>query len=199
MASDPCMRTSKTKYIIQLVILASLATCALLWIFAYDSDEYNVFRVAIEKVHGSDGVKHYVLRANTGPCTSFGMSCFHRKRLAVPVSANATYWIRNFTCRSIPIDLPIKYPYVLASEQDLKPVYTFATPDARTALLQTKIVESYGVVALSRVGSNLNHTRAVIYVELQYCGLCGGGQYYYLAKENGAWRVTDVAGNTWIS
>jgi hypothetical protein len=42
------------------------------------------------------GVKHYVLRANTGPCAPFGMSSFHRKRLAVPVSANASYWIRNF-------------------------------------------------------------------------------------------------------
>jgi hypothetical protein len=45
---------------------------------------------------------------------------------------------------------------------------------------------------------NFTHTRAVVYVELLYCGLCGGGQYYYLAKENGVWRVTDVAG-TWIS
>jgi len=41
--------------------------------------------------------------------------------------------------------------------------------------------------------SHLNHTSAVVYVELQYCGLGGGGQYYYLAKENGAWSVTDVA------
>ena len=57
---------------------------------------------------------------------------------------------------------------------------------------------SYCVVALSRVGFNLNHTRAVIDVELQYFGLCGGGQYYYLAKGNGAWRVIDLAG-TWIS
>ena len=90
------------------------------------------------------------------------------------------------------------YPHALASEQDLQPVYTSASPDAKTALLQTKIVESYGAVALSRVGFNLTHTRAVIYVELLYCGLCGGGQYYYLAKQNGAWRVIDVAG-TWIS
>jgi hypothetical protein len=48
------------------------------------------------------------------------------------------------------------------------------------------------------VGFDFTHTRAVVYVELLYCGLCGGGQYYYLAKENGVWRVTDVAG-TWIS
>jgi hypothetical protein len=78
------------------------------------------------------------------------------------------------------------------------PLIIDPNPDAKTALLQTKIVESYGVVALSRVGFDFAHTRAVIYVELLYCGLCGGGQYYYLAKENGVWRVIDVAG-TWIS
>jgi hypothetical protein len=94
--------------------------------------------------------------------------------------------------------LPLKRPYTLASEQDLQPVYTSTNPDAKTALLQAKIVEGYGVVALSRVGFDSTHTRAVIYVELLYCGLCGGGQYYYLAKENGVWRVIDVAG-TWIS
>ena len=94
--------------------------------------------------------------------------------------------------------MPLKHPYTLVSELDLQPVYTSAKPDAKTALLQEKIVKSYGVVALSRVGFNLTHTRAVIYVELQYCGLCGGGQYYYLAKQNGVWRVIDAAG-TWIS
>ena len=116
----------------------------------------------------------------------------------MPVSANANYWIKNFICRSIPANLPLKHPYTLVSELDIQPVYISAKPDAKTALLQAKIVTSYGVVALSRVGFNLTHTRAVIYVELLYCGLCGGGQYYYLAKQNGAWRVIDAAG-TWIS
>ena len=180
------------------MILISAAACMFLWVLSYDGDEHNVFRAAVEQVHGSDGVEQYVLRANTEPCGPFGMSSFHRKKLAVPVSANANYWIKNFLRRSIPANLPLEHPYTLASEQDLQPVYTSAKPDAKTALLQTKIVKSYGVVALSRVGFNLTHTRAVIYVELQYCGLCGGGQYYYLAKQNGAWRVIDAAG-TWIS
>jgi hypothetical protein len=181
-----------------LLLLISAAACISFWVLSYDGDERNVFRVAVEKVHGSDGVEHYVLRANTGPCTPFGMSSFHRKKLAVPVSANVNFWIKNFICWSLPANLPLKHPHALASEQDLQLVYTSANPDAKTALLQTKIVESYGIVALSRVGFNLTHTRAVIYVELLYCGLCGGGQYYYLAKQNGAWRVIDVAG-TWIS
>lgn len=192
------MKTTRTTLLVRLIILISAAACLFLWVLSYDGDERNVFRVAVEQVHGSDGVEQYVLRANTGPCTPFGMSSFHRKKLAVPVSANANFWIKNFMCRSVPSNLPLKHPYTLASEQDLHVVYASTNPNAKTALLQTQIVNSYGVVALSRVGFNLSHTRAVIYVELLYCGLCGSGQYYYLAKENGEWRVTDAAG-TWIS
>lgn len=180
------------------VILISAAVCVSLCLLCYDSDERNVFRVAVEQVHGLDGVEQYVLRANTGPCTPFGMSSFHRKKLAVPVSADANFWIKNFVCRSLPANLALKYPYTLASERDLQAVYSSRKPHPKTALLQTEIVRSYGVVALSRVGFNLTHTRAVIYVELLYCGLCGSGQYYYLAKQNGAWRVIDTAG-TWFS
>jgi hypothetical protein len=191
------METPKTKHVVRSVLLVSTAACVLFWAFSYDADEQDVFRAAVEKVHGSDGVEHYVLRASTGPCTPFGMSSFHRKKLAVAVSANANFWIKNFICRPLPAYLPLQHPYALASEQDLQPIYTSANPDAKTALLQKKIVESYGVVALSRVGLDFTHTRAVIYVELLYCGLCGGGQYYYLAKEKGVWRVIDVAG-TWI-
>lgn len=114
------------------------------------------------------------------------------------MDADFNYWTKNFICRSLPADLPLTRPYFLVSDHDLEPVYASAAPDAKTALLQKEIVKAYGVVAVSRTGFNLVHTRAVIYVELLYCGLCGGGQYYYLAKENGAWRVIDAAG-TWIS
>ena len=165
---------------------------------SYDGDERSVFGVALEQVHGSDGVEQYVLRPNSGPCTPFGMSSFHRKKLAVAISANTNFWIKNFVCRTLPANLQLKHPYTLVSDQDLQTVYTSAKPDVKTAILQTIIAKSYGVVALSRVGFNLSHTRAVIYVELQYCGLCGGGQYYYLAKQNGTWQVISIAG-TWIS
>ena len=180
------------------MILISVAVCVLLSLLSYDSDECSVFRVAVEQVHGSDGVEQYVLGANTGPCTPFGISSFHRKKLAMPISAKTNFWTKNCVCRSLPANLPLKHPYTLVSERDLRPVYTSEKPDAKTALLQTKIVKSYGVVAISRVGFDLTHTRAVIYVELLYCGLCGDGQYYYLAKQNGAWRVIETAG-TWIS
>lgn len=191
------MKTIRVKHLVSAILIVA-GVCTSLWVISYDGDERGVFGAAIEQVHGSDGVEQYVLRAHTEPCTPFGTSSFHRKKLAVAISANANFWIKTFVCRSLPANLPLKHPYTLASEQDLRPVYTSAKPDAQTALLQTKIVNSYGVVALSRVGFNLTHTRAVIYVELQYCGLCGSGQYYYLAKQNDAWRVIGTAG-TWIS
>lgn len=196
--SDLNVRTRKIRQISVSGLLISAAACLLFWTLAYDTDERKVFRAAVEEIHGSDGVEDYVLLATTGPCTPFGMSKFHRKKLAVPVDANADYWVKNLACRSLPDDLPLDHPHTLVPQRDLQSVYTSATPDAKTALLQKKIVKSYGVVALSRAGLNLTHTRAVIYVELLYCGLCGSGQYYYLAKENGVWRVTDVA-STWIS
>lgn len=195
--SNRLVKTIGVKHLVSAILIVA-GVCTSFWVISYDGDERSVFRAAIEQIHGSDGVEQYVLRANTEPCTPFGMSSFHRKRLAVAISANANFWIKNFACRSLPTNLPLKHPYTLAAEHDLRRVYTSAKPDAKTALLQTKIVSSYGVVALSRVGFNLTHTRAVIYVELQYCGLCGGGQYYYLAKQNGAWRVIGTAG-TWIS
>lgn len=195
--SNPLVKTVGVKRLVSAILIVAGA-CISLWVLSYDRDERSVLEVAVEQVHGSDAVEQYVLRANSGPCMPFGMSSFHRKKLGVATSASANFWIKNLICRSLPADLPLKHPYTLVPERDLQPVYTLAKPDAKTALLQTKIVKSYGVVALSRVGFNVTHTRAIIYVELQYCGLCGSGQYYYLAKQNGAWRVVGTAG-TWIS
>jgi len=129
---------SRTKHVVQSVLLISATACISFWVFSYDGDERDVFRVAVETVHGSDGVEQYVLRENSGPCTPFGMSSFHRKKLAVPVSANASFWIKNFICRPLPAHLPLKHSYALASERDLQSVYTSANPDAKTALLQAK-------------------------------------------------------------
>jgi len=128
LVADPRVRTAKTKQVVQSVLLISAAACIPYWLLSYDGDERKVFRVAVEEVHSSDGIEHYVLRANTGPCTPFGISSFHRKKLAVRLSANANFWIKNFICRSLPAYLPLKYPYTLASEQDLQPVYTSASP-----------------------------------------------------------------------
>src|SRR5258707_15825159 len=96
LVSNPLVRTARTKHVVQSVLLISAAACISFWVFSYDGDERDVFRVAVERVHGSDGVEQYVLRENTGPCIPFGMSSFHRKKLAVPVSANASFLDKEF-------------------------------------------------------------------------------------------------------
>ena len=44
----------------------------------------------------------------------------HRKKPAVPVSANANFWIKNFIYRSLPAYLPLEHPYALASDKSLE-------------------------------------------------------------------------------
>jgi hypothetical protein len=141
--SNRLVKTTRIKCLVS-VILVSAAVCVLLYLLPYDSDERNVLRAAVEEVHGLDGVEQYVLRAKTGPCTLAGMSSFHRKKLAVPVSANANFWIKNLVCWSLPANLSLKYRYTEASERDLQPVYTSKKPDAKTALLQSNLDRSYG-------------------------------------------------------
>src|SRR5258705_5283516 len=75
--SDPLVRIPKIKHVVQSVLLISAAACASFWVFSYDGDERNVFRVAVEKVHGSDGVEHYVFRANNGTCRPVRLASFH--------------------------------------------------------------------------------------------------------------------------
>lgn len=176
--------------------LATISTLS--WVFVYDDDELQVFRAVIERVHGSDGVTQYVVRAETEPCTPFGITAFHRRKLGVPIAVTTGYWMKNLLCRSLPGGLPLRHPYILTSQRELASAYASPSRGADTARLRQEIAKSYGVVGLSRVGFNAPHTRAVVYIELLYCGLCGGGQYYYLAKQSGAWRVVGVAG-TWVS
>jgi hypothetical protein len=67
-------------------------------------------------VHGSDGVEHYVLPA-TPDRAHRRSGCRHRKKPAVPVSANANFWIKDFIYRSLPAYLPLEHPYALASDK----------------------------------------------------------------------------------
>ncbi len=54
-----------------------------------------------------------------------------------------------------------------------------------------KHANSPGVVVVSRIGFNRDHTEAIVYVG-RACGtICGEGEYARLIKSNGAWAVDD--------
>jgi hypothetical protein len=169
------------------------------WISSWDSDEYAVYRVTADQLHGSDGVRDYVISNKTYPCNIRGISRFHAKKLNLPLSVTLNYWIKNTLCRELQNNLPLSHPVVLLPEADVKGIYDpSALENAKTKEIRLLLGRSYGAITFSRVGFNLAHTRAAIYLELIDCGLCGGGNYYSLEKQNGIWRVTGIAG-TWIS
>jgi hypothetical protein len=54
-----------------------------------------------------------------------------------------------------------------------------------------KYANSPGVVVVSRIGFNRDHTEAIVYVG-RACGqICGEGEYARLIKLNGSWAVDD--------
>ena len=64
--------------------------------------------------------------------------------------------------------------------------------------LEELLPKSWGVFTLSRFGFDAGGKHAVVYAQLNYCGLCGEGTYLYLSKEPGAWHIVRRAG-IWIS
>jgi len=60
---------------------------------------------------------------------------------------------------------------------------------------------SDGITKLSAVGFNAKKTIAIVYLGNQCGGLCGGGVYHVLRKNDGKWSLSDatVAGCVWAS
>ena len=181
-----------------LFVLAVTCSCAL-WVVSWDADEFQVFRVAADQVHGADGVRQYFLLDQTSSPMRFGVPPFHSKKLGLTKSVWANYALKNLWIRKLPDTLILSRPSVLVSSTRLEGLYSSSARENNSVKnLRSQIGKSYGVVTLSRVGFDTSHTHAVIYAQLTYCGLCGGGYFYYLEKQDGAWKVKSTA-MTWIS
>jgi hypothetical protein len=57
---------------------------------------------------------------------------------------------------------------------------------------------SSGLVSLSKIGFNNDHTQAIIYVANVCGGLCGSGEFVVLKKVRGRW-VVDRTDQLWVS
>jgi hypothetical protein len=158
-----------------------------------------VYAAVIQAAYDGPDVSYFVILDTTEPWTRWGVFPCHAKKLGLPLAVRASYAAKNFAHFHIRPDLQLPHSYTLASSQEIQATYNRpATYSPRQKELKQKIRESWGVITLSRVGFDLRRQHAVVYAQLTYCGLCGGGDYFYLAKENGRWHVIDRAG-TWIS
>jgi hypothetical protein len=103
-------------------------------------------------------------------------------------SIRASYLVRNLfpTRLQAKFRLPQFAAFALTSESD-----------SYSPEFQKKFPHNQGLIVLSGVGFNRNHTQAVFYID-HFCGLCGGGRYVLMAKIGGAWRAQDEHW-TWIS
>jgi len=70
--------------------------------------------------------------------------------------------------------------------------------DKAWAKFYKRYPNSPGVVVVSRIGFNVEHTQALVYTGCACGTLCGQGEYARLAKRDGAWTVEDTT-VVWIS
>lgn len=56
--------------------------------------------------------------------------------------------------------------------------------------IRMKYPDSLGIITLSRVGFDQGMTHALVYLVYNCRGLCGGGSYLLLSKDNVVWTIT---------
>jgi len=170
-----------------------------IWILHWKSEEYAVYDAAVREAFSGDGVSYYVILDRTQPEGRFGISEFHSEKLGLFLTTRASYAAKNALRFHIAPRFNLPHPFRMVREEELDKIYNSGQPDsANGAELKALLQESWGVITLSRVGFDLGGKHAVVYAQLTYCGLCGGGTYLYLSRETGAWHIVGRAG-TWIS
>jgi hypothetical protein len=179
--------------------LITLVGCLAAFFFPWDTEEYAVYEATVREAFSGDDVSYYVILNTTQPMGRIGISSFHSNRLGLPLSARASYSAKNLFRFHIPPKFRLPHPFTMVDQKDLDAVYAPSHVESRKVdELNGLLRGSWGVITLSRVGFDRSGRHAVVYAQLTYCGLCGGGTYLYLSKETGAWHIIGRAG-TWIS
>jgi hypothetical protein len=113
----------------------------------------------------------------------------------LPNDARAEYEARNKQSLHFPSPCKLAPECVVANLADLAPY----TKDAGAwRKFFKKYPNSPGIVVVSRIGFNAEHTEAVVYSGHSCGTLCGQGEFDHLMKQDGVWTVTDRT-IVWIS
>jgi hypothetical protein len=79
--------------------------------------------------------------------------------------------------------LPNRAKFFLISSKELE--------EPRPNDFQTRFPNNWGYFVISHIGLSLNKTEAILYIDHFCGGLCGGGEYFFMRKLDGVWRVVD--------
>jgi hypothetical protein len=94
---------------------------------------------------------------------------------------------------------PTNIPYTLISIEQLKEFFAYEYDGKMDwEAFYTKYPKSGGVFTFSRVGFSQDGKQALIFITNWCKTLCGTGEYYFLKKENGEWKVSNKH-MVWIS
>jgi hypothetical protein len=153
-------------------------------------DEYAVYAALIESRYLKEGVDLIVIRAQTtffplGPDVT-------AEQVGQTISGLQEETYADFLAVNegpAPLDpsLDLGFDYTLVSLQDLEE-FLGDGPWSYDAFYE-RFPNSQGLMELSRVGFNADHTQALVYVGNQYDLLGGEGYYVLLHKEGGDWLV----------
>lgn len=139
-------------------------------------------------------------------------------RTEMPPEWKVTAWAINQETQTFPVyaaSYSDHFRRCLQEDQDstyLTAIQDYAAKNKKRFVLERKFsLPQYELIGprtnapliftVSAVGFDPERTRAVVYVGHNCGGLCGGGQYHFLAKTNEQWRVDHEHGSpcSWVS
>ena len=184
-----------------MVIPAITSGCVHPSVLDRQTEEYAVYSGLINSFQSEPGVDLLLVANQTTPTVS-RVSEFDEKefiKYQLPdITAKETlndYKLIDSQLLNIANCFAINRSYILLSNQEVSSY--FENSDTRLRLREKYPTSNGRIMMLSRVGFNRRMNEALVYAWAYCGGDCGGGGYYLLRKEDGAWKVKET--KLWIS
>ena len=184
-----------------MVIPAITSGCVHPSVLDRQTEEYAVYSGLINSFQSEPGVDLLLVANQTTPTVS-RVSEFDEKefiKYQLPdITAKETlndYKLIDSQPLNIANCFAINRSYILLSNQEVSSY--FENSDTRLRLQEKYPTSNGRIMMLSRVGFNRRMNEALVYAWAYCGGDCGGGGYYLLRKEDGAWKVKET--KLWIS
>jgi len=164
-------------------------------------DEVDVYRTVIQK-YATERASILAVKSVAGASEFFtiesnrdGLTAaqfFEQVNRYLPVTKETTdnYLLQNETPSELNLDF-LGFQYKLVSEQEVEKFFHDGGEGWRG--FYQKYPHASGLITLSRIGFNRDHTEAFVYDTYSCGGLCGEGNYVVLTKIGSVWWIQDTA------
>ena len=136
--------------------------------------------------------------------TSFG-DPLGKIRQKIAKSTLEDYGRKNKSAMALENKFSSRIPVVLISAAERDKIFNIRGAGAHKSAnfegmkeLQRLYPKSQGFMNISRIGFNQDNAQALVYIGNICGGLCGSGQFFLLAKEEGRWKIK-LSSTAWVS